>query len=157
MRIRDWSSDVCSSDLPAPSPAFLKKSRRPALISSFLLLTADPPFHVVTLDFASGRPETPPLHCYSRSPIRRSPIRRSPIREGPMALSRHVESLGLDRQEEAADGADRHVEHRRLRGLQRSEEHTSELQSLMRISYAVFCLKKNTNHLHPITQTTNHT
>src|SRR3546814_1749001 len=31
----------------------------------------------------------------------------------------------------------------------RSEEHTSELQSLMRISYAVFCLKKNTNtHKH---------
>src|SRR3546814_6677666 len=28
----------------------------------------------------------------------------------------------------------------------RSEEHKSELQSLMRISYAVFCLKKNTNH-----------
>src|SRR3546814_6440810 len=28
----------------------------------------------------------------------------------------------------------------------RSEEHTSELQSLMRISYAVFCLKKNTKH-----------
>src|SRR3546814_1018138 len=31
---------------------------------------------------------------------------------------------------------------------QRSEEHTSELQSLMRISYAVFCLKKNTNSNH---------
>src|SRR3546814_7918067 len=29
-------------------------------------------------------------------------------------------------------------------GRERSEEHTSELQSLMRISYAVFCLKKNT-------------
>src|SRR3546814_10827654 len=29
----------------------------------------------------------------------------------------------------------------------RSEEHTSELQSLMRISYAVFCLKKKTKHL----------
>src|SRR3546814_3533098 len=29
------------------------------------------------------------------------------------------------------------------KGLGRSEEHTSELQSLMRISYAVFCLKKN--------------
>src|SRR3546814_4385992 len=28
----------------------------------------------------------------------------------------------------------------------RSEEHTSELQSLMRISYAVFCLTKNSNH-----------
>src|SRR3546814_3195437 len=32
-------------------------------------------------------------------------------------------------------------------GMKRSEEHTSELQSLMRISYAVFCLKKkNTQH-----------
>src|SRR3546814_710551 len=30
----------------------------------------------------------------------------------------------------------------------RSEEHTSELQSLMRISYAVFCLKKKTHHKH---------
>src|SRR3546814_7492542 len=30
-------------------------------------------------------------------------------------------------------------------GRTRSEEHTSELQSLMRISYAVFCLKKKTN------------
>src|SRR3546814_1403714 len=29
----------------------------------------------------------------------------------------------------------------------RSEEHTSELQSLMRISYAVFCLKKKTDHI----------
>src|SRR3546814_1547518 len=31
----------------------------------------------------------------------------------------------------------------------RSEEHTSELQSLMRISYAVFCLKKKKNKTHP--------
>src|SRR3546814_3911248 len=34
----------------------------------------------------------------------------------------------------------------------RSEEHTSELQSLMRISYAVFCLKKKTTRLHPATR-----
>src|SRR3546814_5002471 len=33
-------------------------------------------------------------------------------------------------------------------GDSRSEEHTSELQSLMRISYAVFCLKKKNNHAH---------
>src|SRR3546814_6514083 len=32
----------------------------------------------------------------------------------------------------------------------RSEEHTSELQSIMRISYAVFCLKKTKNHNHNI-------
>src|SRR3546814_4389570 len=45
--------------------------------------------------------------------------------------------------------------------LARSEEHTSELQSLMRISYAVFCLKKkNTTvkrpHSHKSSNTTNH-
>src|SRR3546814_5125444 len=34
-------------------------------------------------------------------------------------------------------------DHEGLREVARSEEHTSELQSLMRISYAVFCLKKN--------------
>src|SRR3546814_6593937 len=37
----------------------------------------------------------------------------------------------------------------------RSEEHTSELQSLMRISYAVFCLKKKTKYRHKITRTNN--
>src|SRR3546814_3206062 len=37
--------------------------------------------------------------------------------------------------------------------VRRSEEHTSELQSLMRISYAVFCLKKKTNQQH---KQTNH-
>src|SRR3546814_5316293 len=36
--------------------------------------------------------------------------------------------------------------------LGRSEEHTSELQSLMRISYAVFCLKKKKHHDHTRTQ-----
>src|SRR3546814_10041648 len=36
----------------------------------------------------------------------------------------------------------------------RSEEHTSELQSLMRISYAVFCLKKNKTKEQDLTQTT---
>src|SRR3546814_7390585 len=35
---------------------------------------------------------------------------------------------------------------RHLVGIVSSEEHTSELQSLMRISYAVFCLKKKINH-----------
>src|SRR3546814_6365231 len=42
---------------------------------------------------------------------------------------------------------------------QRSEEHTSELQSLMRISYAVFCLKKKTTttSIHTICKLTKHT
>src|SRR3546814_3650962 len=37
-----------------------------------------------------------------------------------------------------------------LRAVHRSEEHTSELQSLMRISYAVFCLKKKKKKQYPI-------
>src|SRR3546814_4093139 len=50
---------------------------------------------------------------------------------------------------------------RRARRLDRSEEHTSELQSLMRISYAVFCLKKknktmSTTHPHNKYESTKH-
>src|SRR3546814_1528135 len=52
-----------------------------------------------------------------------------------------------------ADIADEafHVAHQPKSAWSRSEEHTSELQSLMRISYAVFCLKKKTqdNKKHP--------
>src|SRR3546814_2149438 len=42
-----------------------------------------------------------------------------------------------------------------LMGVVRSEEHTSELQSLMRTSYAVFCLKKKTSR-EPISNSTSH-
>src|SRR3546814_4088660 len=40
-------------------------------------------------------------------------------------------------------------------GERRSEEHTSELQSLMRISYAVFCLKKKIQHAYTTKSTSN--
>src|SRR3546814_5667839 len=43
-----------------------------------------------------------------------------------------------------------------LSALPRSEEHTSELQSLMRISYAVFCLQKKKNHETHIEKTSRH-
>src|SRR3546814_5270863 len=48
-------------------------------------------------------------------------------------------SMGKDRQQEALRSGAIDI------GFSRSEEHTSELQSLMRISYAVFCLKKKKN------------
>src|SRR3546814_1539416 len=55
----------------------------------------------------------------------------------------------------AQKGHNKHAkEHGTVQQVHRSEEHTSELQSLMRISYAVFCLKKkkrkktNTTHIH---------
>src|SRR3546814_17643723 len=54
---------------------------------------------------------------------------------------RIVREPELDAGLEQPRGEDHHQQ-RRDRGDQRSEEHTSELQSLMRISYAVFCLKK---------------
>src|SRR3546814_9467744 len=47
------------------------------------------------------------------------------------------------------NGPEKPPEVPRLARRPRSEEHTSELQSLMRISYAVFCLKKKTNSRHP--------
>src|SRR3546814_1114041 len=66
---------------------------------------------------------------------------------GPAAADRHRRRLV------AAVVGQHRIEHRRLAVVVlrvRSEEHTSELQSLMRISYAVFCLKKkkqtNTEH-----------
>src|SRR3546814_1224125 len=69
---------------------------------------------------------------------------------GPVHVALAV--VDLDHGDAALDRADVHaeiaadafgVDH--LVALRRSEEHTSELQSLMRISYAVFCLKKKTN------------
>src|SRR3546814_3651210 len=59
------------------------------------------------------------------------------------AFGDHVESEILCQQ---GDGAD-DLQVVAVAG-HRSEEHTSELQSLMRISYAVFCLKKQTNKTH---------
>src|SRR3546814_3116856 len=64
---------------------------------------------------------------------------------GDIGADRHVERAQQPHEQRRGGRAvdvviaeDRH----RLAGLDRSEEHTSELQSLMRISYAVFCLKK---------------
>src|SRR3546814_6624545 len=75
----------------------------------------------------------------------------------PAPLRHHRPARDRPRVRRAAGGAGRAVHLRRhrnqwlARGLAsgagvRSEEHTSELQSLMRISYAVFCLKKKKNN-----------
>src|SRR3546814_1608802 len=58
--------------------------------------------------------------------------RRRPARDRGAAAARVRQRRGF-------------LEKRRAQGCRRSEEHTSELQSLMRISYAVFCLKKKNN------------
>src|SRR3546814_6748138 len=79
-------------------------------------------------------------------------------RRGPAGHSGHVErglapvrhrEIGVSPrfQEEPEELNLTHIcgEHQRRALAHRSEEHTSELQSLMRISYAVFCLKKKNN------------
>src|SRR3546814_8767812 len=74
-------------------------------------------------------------------------------RNEPAFLPHIVEELARDRGEDVATtAANATATTRAFFGLpSRSEEHTSELQSLMRISYAVFCLKKkktyNTCHI----------
>src|SRR3546814_7960430 len=118
MRISDWSSDVCSSDLEIKT-----------------LLDKSPPETAVPLP---GTPwEVVPVQ--GRAPMAYVSAAASPNIE---ALSLYCEGgkpyMAMLLNKPSADNA-----------MTRSEEHTSELQSLMRISYAVFCLKKkqkqNTN------------
>src|SRR3546814_8286153 len=120
MRISDWSSDVCSSDLYAgrlPS-AYIActavvyatdslKKRAP------LLLTTIAPG--IERSVNSMRARSSPAICIV-GPHQASSSRRVAAPIACAAISR------------------------------RSEEHTSELQSLMRITYAVFCLQKKKNN-----------
>src|SRR3546814_2660507 len=80
-------------------------------------------------------------------------IRRPPrsTRTDTLFPTRRSSDLLVERlrDQEGLDPVARHEGERALEEIQpseRSEEHTSELQSLMRISYAVFCLKKKNQH-----------
>src|SRR3546814_5848559 len=115
MRISDWSSDVCSSDLDrgAEQPRRRLGPRARAL---------------------EGQGEDHREH------------------DGVEQADRQRDEAGG----RAADGHDIEAQHRGDRGgeRERSEEHTSEVQSLMRSSYAVFCLTKKKTLL--LCQTTTH-
>src|SRR3546814_4713778 len=99
MRISDWSSDVCSSDLPCAT--------------TFLAL--------------SVRRSSGGQHEY---------VRQLWTRDGDSDKNANRWENGQIGTGCGADWLCASIDRRR------SEEHTSELQSLMRISYAVFCLKK---------------
>src|SRR3546814_6189961 len=99
MRISDWSSDVCSSDL---RPLAAARAGHPRLCAQLARSAA-------------------PLRAAAR------------LRPGRAAGEAEPDPQRAPRDRPA----DLH-----LRRGRRSEEHTSELQSLMRISYAVLCLKK---------------
>src|SRR3546814_2643707 len=103
MRISDWSSDVCSSDLDHRKSSDEEGWLHP-LSLGFAGLLRGPAADSDASSEGRTRHGSNPFSTYSGPP-----------------------RLGLAR---------------RCHAPTRSEEHTSELQSLMRISYAVFCLKK---------------
>src|SRR3546814_8355645 len=133
MRISDWSSDVCSSDLllhlrgvaldPAidrrmvdRNAAFRQHFLKVAIADRIATIPAHRPQDHITLEMA-------PLEIRHRS------VR--PI------SAKHAQASRFLQQSRPA-----HLLTMAPTRSGRSEEHTSELQSLMRISYAVFCLKK---------------
>src|SRR3546814_5739287 len=120
MRISDWSSDVCSSDLG------FKRSRQTGhSLSSIQEIRFKEDVDVVGA-WMPGLMRSCPI-CQQLDPVRPRPSRDS-IRPSPLSTACA-----------ASEGLSTRLW---MIGRLRSEEHTSELQSLMRISYAVFCLKK---------------
>src|SRR3546814_1944981 len=112
MRISDWSSDVCSSDLSLD----LRGSRSPRGLA-FLRQRGGQ--RLRAQGYGPGLAAAlPDLGYCDRS-----------LRNAHRLPARYRDDRGKSRPHRSAQ-------------TRRSEEHTSELQSLMRISYAVFCLKK---------------
>src|SRR3546814_4982678 len=115
MRISDWSSDVCSSDLLAARARPIEAGRG-ALSRAADAVVAPAKMTVVRVRVAQ-------LCSFSQAAMQ--------CRASVIFCSSVVIRVGATTK----------------RGS-RSEEHTSELQSLMRISYAVFCLKKKKSSTH---------
>src|SRR3546814_2346411 len=112
MRISDWSSDVCSSDLP-----HAEFDRFPQRVTDLVAEFGTKGIDAVIEHFIEA--EHADFHW-----------------DGRLAEM----NLGAWESLDEEDGAFERVAS--IGYFRRSEEHTSELQSLMRISYAVFCLKK---------------
>src|SRR3546814_6942496 len=110
MRISDWSSSVCSSDLLSQAANVILQD------GDELEFTADKRLGSITVR-VEGEHESP--------------------QEYVLPYGTHLGDL-LSKISYSERSARTNLQ------LFRSEEHTSELQSLMRISYAVFCLKKKT-------------
>src|SRR3546814_5645944 len=89
----------------------------------------------------AGTLDSPPIPVSSPSPeYPRASLRRR--ESGNVLLRVHVSPDGVPRSIDLISGSGSRRLDRAATDAVRSEEHTSELQSLMRISYAVFCLKK---------------
>src|SRR3546814_2855961 len=117
MRISDWSSDVCSSDLLAPQD---EEYRR---LSEAYLKYQSQASHETLETIPAGA-----LIKQGNVDFRVPSIAERLRGEGYLTSYQDIT-------------ADRYTLEM-AEAVRRSEEHTSELQSLMRISYAVFCLKQ---------------
>src|SRR3546814_3966246 len=115
MRISDWSSDVCSSDLYRT----VLGERRVVTLADGSTVSLDAASEV-RVAYSERARELALVRGQARFDVAHDPRR-------PFAVQARDQRV-------VATGTAFNVD--------RSEEHTSELQSLMRISYAVFCLKK---------------
>src|SRR3546814_7422944 len=118
MRISDWSSDVCSSDLV--DRVFHDFAQNAFFVACQQRVPVSAPYKLD--DVPAAAPE----------------IAFELLDDFPVAAHRTIKALQI-----AVDDKNEIVElftRCQADGAQRSEEHKSELQSLMRISYAVFCL-----------------
>src|SRR3546814_2269993 len=123
MRISDWSSDVCSSDLLEAGAVEGAADGADAAVH-----------HVRRRDHVAAGAR---LH----QRLVAQHLDRLVIEDAPVAQQAVVAVAVVGVERDIADDAD-------VGQRVRSEEHTSELQSLMRISYAVFCLKKKKKQQH---------
>src|SRR3546814_4823606 len=121
MRISDWSSDVCSSDLVRPHENSLATLCPRCTHSSGPSLTKAAGRRA-PIGFLADDPRSEP---WSPRTTKVLPIEAFIRSHNHLSAARFLSRNGAAEQTR-----------------KRSEEHKSELQSLMRISYAVFCLKK---------------
>src|SRR3546814_10893349 len=129
MRISDWSSDVCSSDLHAALSEVHKRVKEGVPLSRAMAVAPKlfPPMTAAMAEAGEANGKLAPALAKLAETLERSESLRQTI----------VSALIYPAMLFAIAGGVI---------LMRSEEHTSELQSLMRISYAVFCLKTKKNY-----------
>src|SRR3546814_4419624 len=134
MRISDWSSDVCSSDL------VLDLADRVGGLVPRLVREVGVGRHAVDLDAEALELGVVVGQVTELGGAYEGEVGRVEEHHRPLALEvlvGHVHELALA-EGGGLEGLDLGVDERHI---WRSEEHTSELQSLMRTSYSVFCLK----------------
>src|SRR3546814_9250387 len=127
MRISDWSSDVCSSDLEPEKQVRHERCRDELRTDRKAGKTP-----------ADDRKEH---HQYHEPQAGREPQRRQDVPTGKVSHEDRDPERYVDGVKQQADRQGQVAANHSLREG-RSEEHTYALQSLMRIQYSVFCLKK---------------